>query len=287
MLFALKVKLKNAFKRFLWKRGYYIYPHFCIARDYDFAEAYAAYGPDAKFINVGGGTRFYHPRWDVYDVFGEALAKKVEYFHHYDLRRLRTEPFPEQNVDLFYTAHTFEHLPADSIAGVIQGIYDALKPGGVLRVVVPDADLVMEAYDTGDRSFSETYDSWFKSRGCENPTLEDYLLHDIAASRLPVYNEQLRHAQPLTPEQVRAKRAELDTEAFLDFLISGIDDSNFCGEDHMNWFNEKKLTGLLRNAGFKTVYRSAFGKSKVPVLREVPIFDETMPHFSLYLEAKK
>ncbi|MBL0342401.1 MAG: hypothetical protein IPP71_16735 [Bacteroidetes bacterium] len=56
---------------------------------------------------------------------------------------------------------------------------------------------------------------------------------------------------------------------------------------HMNWFNEKKLTQMLKQAGFKTVRRSAYLQSEVPVLRNQKYFDSTLPQISIYMEAVK
>ena len=57
--------------------------------------------------------------------------------------------------------------------------------------------------------------------------------------------------------------------------------------NHINWWNEKKAVKMLRKAGFKTIYRSGWGQSGFPVLRNTSLFDNTHPKISLYIEARK
>ena len=55
----------------------------------------------------------------------------------------------------------------------------------------------------------------------------------------------------------------------------------------MNWWNEKKTIAMLKEAGFKQIYRSGYGQSLCPVLRNINFFDKTHPKNSLYIEAMK
>ena len=44
---------------------------------------------------------------------------------------------------------------------------------------------------------------------------------------------------------------------------------------------------MLRDAGFKKVYKSGYGQSYAPPLRSVEYFDNKHPKMSLYMEAAK
>jgi hypothetical protein len=50
-------------------------------------------------------------------------------------RRLR---FANRSIDAFYTSHALEHLSRADCLNLLVGVWDWLKPGGVLRVVLPD-----------------------------------------------------------------------------------------------------------------------------------------------------
>ena len=58
-------------------------------------------------------------------------------------------------------------------------------------------------------------------------------------------------------------------------------------EEHINWWNEKKAFRMLKEAGFEETYRSGYGQSFCPVLRNTSLFDNTHAKISLYMEAIK
>lgn len=47
-------------------------------------------------------------------------------------------PYPDNAVDLIYAAHVLEHFGRGEVTGVLHEWYRVLKPGGILRVAVPD-----------------------------------------------------------------------------------------------------------------------------------------------------
>ena len=274
-------------KMFIERTQYYLLPKFRVARDFDFNKAYAKFGNNGKFINIGAGEYFFHKKWRNYDLYEESLVQKVKHFYNYDLRNATKHPFPETCVNIFYCSHTMEHIPSGSVTKVIERLYDSLEIGGVLRVVVPDADLILEAYDNQDFDFFKAYESWFQKRSSENILIEDYLVQLLATPRCRFYNEEIRHCEPLNIKEIQKNRESMTNEDFLNYLIDGLQENNSSGTDHLNWFNASKMTGLLKDAGFSKVYKSAYGQSKELVMRQVPIFDETLPYLSLFIEAKK
>jgi predicted SAM-dependent methyltransferase len=67
-------------------------------------------------------------------------------------------PHPDGSVDAIYTSHMLEHLTPDSASFVLVECHRVLKPGGALRVVVPDLRLGVSAFLEGDRRFFELRD---------------------------------------------------------------------------------------------------------------------------------
>lgn len=55
----------------------------------------------------------------------------------------------------------------------------------------------------------------------------------------------------------------------------------------MNWWNTEKAKKMLKRAGFKNIWKSGFGQSTSPVMRNTLIFDKQDPKDSLYIEAEK
>ena len=56
-------------------------------------------------------------------------------------------PFADDSVAAVFSSHVFEHLFRDEIVRLIAEVHRVLVPGGVCRVVVPDLEKVVAAYD--------------------------------------------------------------------------------------------------------------------------------------------
>jgi predicted SAM-dependent methyltransferase len=59
-------------------------------------------------------------------------------------------PWPDASADCIYTSHTLEHLRREDGERLIAECHRVLKPGGVLRIVVPDLKTCVEDYLNGE-----------------------------------------------------------------------------------------------------------------------------------------
>jgi len=55
-------------------------------------------------------------------------------------------PFAEQSFDVVYHSHLLEHLPREAAPDFLRECRRVLKPGGILRVVVPDLEELARTY---------------------------------------------------------------------------------------------------------------------------------------------
>ena len=55
-------------------------------------------------------------------------------------------PLPDQSMRALYTSHMLEHLNRDGAARFLREAKRVLRPGGILRVAVPDLGILVEAY---------------------------------------------------------------------------------------------------------------------------------------------
>lgn len=104
------------------------------------------------WVNIDWGILGLINKYPVFKkvIFGLGLAPK-----NYDnqwppnlrLVNLRKSfPFEDNSVDHIFTAHFIEHLEKYGAVWLFRHCYRALKPGGTLRVLVPDLDLVVKHY---------------------------------------------------------------------------------------------------------------------------------------------
>jgi predicted SAM-dependent methyltransferase len=68
--------------------------------------------------------------------------------------------------DGIFTEHTLEHLSFDEVKRLLAECLRIMKPGGRIRVIVPDASIVVENYvRKNDRFFAEFEDAMLAPRG--------------------------------------------------------------------------------------------------------------------------
>jgi predicted SAM-dependent methyltransferase len=67
----------------------------------------------------------------------------------YDCRK--SLPFPDQSVKCIFCEHFFEHIDyTEEIPYFLSDCHRVLKPGGVIRLIVPDIEKYLRAYCKGD-----------------------------------------------------------------------------------------------------------------------------------------
>lgn len=91
-----------------------------------------------KCLNLGCGNR-YLESWDNVDFVSSGKGVKAH-------NLLAGIPFGDGQFDVVYHSHVLEHFPKDQAATFIKECFRVLKPGGVIRVVVPDLEGIIREY---------------------------------------------------------------------------------------------------------------------------------------------
>ena len=98
-----------------------------------------------NYINLGCGNIYVEGMINI-DFFS---ATKSDY--GLDLRfpfRIATE-----SIDGLSSEHTFEHLSYEEVANALSECYRILKPGAVIRIILPDLSILVDKYQQGDNAW--------------------------------------------------------------------------------------------------------------------------------------
>jgi ubiquinone/menaquinone biosynthesis C-methylase UbiE len=139
-------------------------------------------------------------------------------------------PFADGSADAVYASHVLEHLYREQGQQLIRESFRVLAPGGVVRIVVPDLNSIVQEY-LGDRPFGELSPS------------------NNGLSPADLFNERLLMRWPSPPRHNVVMRVY---EAWQDF------------HSHKWMYDERSLSSLIRSAGFVDVVRRNYSESLIP-----------------------
>ena len=83
--------------------------------------------------------------------------------HRPDIRYLdagKPYPFPDNSYDYIYSEHLFEHLSIEEQSVMLQECHRILKPGGRMRMAMPNLHFLMELYLHPDKECNRKYLAW-------------------------------------------------------------------------------------------------------------------------------
>jgi predicted SAM-dependent methyltransferase len=148
-------------------------------------------------------------------------------------------PFADSSVDAVYASHLLEHLYRDEAERLLKECARVLRPGGAVRIVVPDLRAIVGEY-SGQGPFAERV----AREG-------DGLPPEPAADRV---NRRLLLRSPEAPRGGRVYR-----------LYSAVTDFH----SHKWMYDADSLAALMRTAGLAEVSERGFRDSRIPGIDEV------------------
>ena len=112
-------------------------------------------------VNIGCGATW-HPSWTNLDV--HPLSPQVR---SWDVSH--GLPFGTEQVDACYASHVLEHLTRAQARALLLESFRVLRPGGIIRLVVPDLEAIVREYldvvaraDKGEEAALSQYE-WIRS----------------------------------------------------------------------------------------------------------------------------
>lgn len=149
-------------------------------------------------------------------------------------------PYGDSTVDAVYHSHVLEHLDRDVAMGFVRETARVLKPGGILRIVVPDMERCC-------REYLNHIDACEKDEAKEIASHDDYLE--------PILLMSVRREAHGTSQQKPLRRA-------IENLLLG--DARKRGETHQWMYDRFNLKALLLSNGFSNTVVQSFDSSLIP-----------------------
>ena len=243
------------------------------------------------FYNVGSGS-FFHPYWTNIDYVSDWYAGVQKNVIHHDLMSKSPLPIDTGSAKIIYTSHTIEHIKEDAVQVLFNEAFRCLEKGGVFRITTgPDAETDYRALMNNDEDWFY-WDSVRSSKGsfeeiCHKPAvsvpLSERWLHHVAAQLAP--NDISPSKVKLSDNEIREAIEKYGFPDVLDYFCNLCDFQSSRPGNHISWWTHDKIFKFLKNAGFQNIYRSGWGQSCSPLLRNSKLFDSTHPQMSIYIEA--
>ena len=106
-------------------------------------------------LNIGCGKRNFGNDWIHID------GSNYDHIHSNDIVNL---PFEEESVNLIYASHVFEYFDREEASTVLQTWKKSLKPGGIIRLAVPNFEMYSKLYNekkiTLNQCIGPLYGKW-------------------------------------------------------------------------------------------------------------------------------
>ena len=222
-------------------------------------------------INWGGG-HYFRRHWKVLDFYSESYKDlKEELDYEFDLTSSKPFPLKSNSVSFFYSSHVLEHISQKYCQNIFKEIYRCLKKEGAVRLTMPDFDKAHQAFAKNKRKFLGS------NKG--KKITEKFLCFFACPLR-----------GNIDYQKFKKDFSSFSKEVFANKYIKKIPLNLNYPHLHVNWWNYKKLSQMLKKAGFKKVYQSFPQKSKFIEMRgrgRYCGFDSLYPSHSFFIEAVK
>jgi predicted SAM-dependent methyltransferase len=253
-----------------------------------------------NYLNVGCGNKF-HKAWVNVD-----MSSNSPHVKSYNL--LNGIPFPDDQFDVVYHSQVLEHFSKEKAPSFARECFRVLKPGGIMRVVVPDLEnivreyikhlnenirnsnsqseadydwILLEMYDQTVRNYSGGQMAEF----LRQPELinESYIIDRIGYVGRTIRNSYLTAENSMQPTSnltgVMKKVKSAGVRKIIRYIIGRISSSIYSeakrigqfrlsGEIHMWMYDRFSLSRLLKEVGFEEI------EIKTPYESSIPEWDK-------------
>jgi predicted SAM-dependent methyltransferase len=256
-----------------------------------------------KYVNLGCGHRF-HPEWINIDMVSTGPGVIA-----HDLSR--TFPLASGTCDVVYHSHVLEHMRRQSAIFFLSECHRILKPGGIIRIAVPDLETICRIYleklegaRKGDKESAkehywmtlELYDQAVREHW--RSEMWTYLFEkgmrndSFIQSRIGrIENQGGRTVGSGSSFRGLARKIYEKLDWLSAIKAWKIGRFRLSGEIHQWMYDQYSLGQLLRTAGFQKPWKQRADSSEIPGWEKFQL--DTLPDGqpykpdSLYMEARK
>lgn len=244
-------------------------------------------------VNLGCGDRI-HPDWINFD-----LKPRRQIVIAHDIST--PLPLDDACADAVYHSHVLEHLPRPIVPAFLRECRRVLRPGGVMRVVVPDLEGIVRSYLSqlegavaGNPTAKERYE-WSVielvdqlCRHAPGGEMLAYWRRDPVPAEDYVYQRLGQEAKDAIASPRRRSESAPPTENDDPAKVGAF---RLSGECHLWMYDTYSLTQLFRQAGFTDIRVCLADESAIPnfadAYLDVTPEGETRKPDSLFMEARE
>lgn len=173
-------------------------------------------------------------------------------------------PFEDNSVGYLYASHVLEHLRDHEVRHFLKEACRTLRPGGLLRIVVPDLDKYVRSFqEDGCSLHFDRPGAYGNSPSIRDGLRKMYGDEEYLAPHNGLIAAVASYTNGTPPVLVSRElfEANFDPEhldQFVEWAVSLKHDEN--GEDfgHFNAYNFIRMSRLLRESGFTSVSKGFF-----------------------------
>ncbi len=123
-------------------------------------------------VNLGCGWRNFGPDWHHVDG-GD--------YPHLDSKDIFNLPFDTNSIDLIYASHVIEYLDRDEIISLLESWKNKLKQGGILRLAVPDFQVMADLYTSGEYTLDNFLGPLYGKMQMDTKTIYHKTVYDYSS----------------------------------------------------------------------------------------------------------
>lgn len=262
-------------------------------------------------LNLGCGPRF-HKDWTNVD-FTSFDSNVMQH------NLLKGIPFSDNTFDAVYHSHVLEHFSKNDAEGFIKECFRVLKPGGIIRIVLPDLEEMAQCYlnelkkaEEGnidseanyDWIMLELYDQTIRNEGgggmakylAQKEIKNDAFVFSRIGEGFRTYRTHLLNEQMKQPiRNVKKKKITISRilrkiKSKIPVIEYRIGNFRLSGEIHQWMYDRYSLRRLLEKIGFIEAEKMDPFKSNISNWGKYELdVKDTIIHgpVSLFMEAKK